>query len=131
MSLPVVECLEHSATLGEVLYILVGDEAFPFQSWLLRPYLGQGIPEEQRIFNYKLSRARWVIENAFGILAPSWRVFRQPIQSIVEKTDWIVKATICLHNFLWQTNSAGDGFCWFLWQNRVNQMGRMEKFSWW
>ena len=31
----------------------------------------------------------------------------QPIQSTVEKIDRIVKGTICLRNFLWQTNSAG------------------------
>ena len=87
--------------------LLVGDEAFPLQSWLLRPYPGQGIPEKQRIFNYRLSRSRRVIENAFGILAARWRVFMQLIQSTVEKTDRIVKATICLHNFLRQTNGAG------------------------
>ena len=75
--------------------------------WLLRPYPAQGIPEEQRIFNYRLSSARSIIENTFGILAARWRVFMQPIQSTVEKTDRIVKATIRLNNFLWETNSVG------------------------
>ena len=75
--------------------------------WLLRPYPGQGIPEEQRIFNYRLSSARSIIENAFGILAACLRVFMQPIQSTVEKTDRIVKPTIRLNNFLWETNSVG------------------------
>ena len=50
---------------------------------------------------------RRVIENAFGTLAVRWGVFIQPIQSAVEKTDRIVKATISLHNFLRQTNNAG------------------------
>ena len=95
MSLPVAECLEDSPTFGKVPDFLVGYLAFPLQSWVLRPYPGQGIPEKQRIFNYRLSRARRVIKNAFGILAARWRVFMQPI----EKTDRIVKATICLHNF--------------------------------
>ena len=79
--------LEDSPTFRKVSYFLVGDEAFRLQSWLLRPYPGQGIPEEQRIFNYRLSRARRVIENAFNILATRWQVFIQPIQSTVEKTD--------------------------------------------
>ena len=56
ISLPVVECLEDSPTFGKVPYFLVGDQAFPLQSWLLRQYPGQGMPEEQRIFNYRLSR---------------------------------------------------------------------------
>ena len=30
----------------------------------------------------------------------------QPIQAKVGKTELIVKSTICLHNFLRQTNSA-------------------------
>ena len=83
--------------------LLVGDEAFPLQSWLLRPYNFQ----TRKNFQYRLSRSRRVIENAFGILAARWRVFMQLIQSTVEKTDRIVKATICLHNFLRQTNGAG------------------------
>ena len=107
ISLPVAECLEDSPTFGKVPYFLVGDKSFPLQSWLLIPYPGQGIPKEQRIFNYRLSTARRVIENAFGILNACWRVFMQPIQSTVEKSDQIVKATICLHNFLRQTNSFG------------------------
>ena len=53
--------------IGKVPYFLVGDDALPLQSWLLRPYPGQGIPEEQRIFNYKMYTVRAVIENAFGI----------------------------------------------------------------
>ena len=92
---------------GKIPYFIVGDEALPLQPRLLRPFPGQGIPEEQVIFNYRLSRARRVIENAFGILAGRRRIFMRPIQSNVETTDLIVKATIYLHNFLRLTNSAG------------------------
>ena len=41
MSLPVAECLEDSPTFGKVPYFLVGDEAFPLQSWFLRPFLAK------------------------------------------------------------------------------------------
>ena len=58
MILPVVECLEDLPTSGNDHSFLVGDEASHLQSRLLRPYPGQGIPKEQRIFNYRLSRAR-------------------------------------------------------------------------
>lgn len=106
MNLPEPEIISNSASTENVPYFLVGDEAFPLQSWLLRPYPGKNISEENAIFNYRLSRARLVIENAFGILAARWRIFLQPIQGNIDTANKIVKATICLHNFLRQTNSA-------------------------
>ena len=106
IKLPEPECLESSPALGQIPYYLVEDDAFPLQQWLMKPYPGQGTQESQAIFNYRLSRARRVIENAFGILAARWRVFMQSLQTSSENAETIVKATICLHNFLRQTKSA-------------------------
>ena len=87
--LPEADSLKGSSISEKVPYYLGGDEAFPLQSWLLRPYRGQGIPEEQVIFNYCLSRARRVTENVFGILSESWRIFMRPIQNSVDSTQMI------------------------------------------
>lgn len=64
------------------------------------------MPEDKRIYNYRLSRARRIIENSFGILEARWRIFHRPIQTKVETAENIVKAAICLHNYLRQTNGA-------------------------
>ena len=49
-------------------YMFVGDEAFPLRPYLMRPYPGRFLDsEKKRVFNYRLSRCRRVVENSFGM----------------------------------------------------------------
>lgn len=41
-----------------------------------------------------------MIENTFGILASQWLVYRKPIIALPQTAEFIVQATICLHNWL-------------------------------
>lgn len=84
-------------------YVFVADEAFQLTNFMLRPYPGRKndhLPEIKTIFNYRLSRARRIIENTFGILGAKWRIFRKPINCEVQTVINIVKSTVCLHNFV-------------------------------
>ncbi|CAL1296086.1 unnamed protein product [Larinioides sclopetarius] len=98
LGLPCVENIP--GTNIAVPYVIVADDAFPLEQHLMKPYPGQQVEISKRIFNYRLSRARRVSENAFGILASRFRIFKGPILTSPTKAKLIVLATCCLHNFL-------------------------------
>ncbi|XP_054720872.1 uncharacterized protein LOC129230496 [Uloborus diversus] len=81
-------------------FVIVADDAFPFEENILKPYKGTPLTEEMIIFNYRLSRARRVTENAFGILANRFRVSQSEILTLPVKAISIVMAACSLHNFL-------------------------------
>lgn len=81
-------------------YILVGDEAFGLTDKLLRPFGGKYLTVKQKIFNYRLSRARRYVECAFGILSNKWRIFHRPINVSADFAIDIIKACCILHNFV-------------------------------
>lgn len=66
----------------------------------MKPFPHQNQTREERIFNYRLSRARRTVENAFGILANRFRVFLSPINLPPVKTEKVVLACTAVHNFL-------------------------------
>nr|CAH7740927.1 unnamed protein product [Callosobruchus chinensis] len=76
------------------------DDAFPLRPDLMKPFSKHGLSDEEKIFNYRLSRARRVSENAFGILAWRFRVFSRPIELKPDTIDRVVWAACSLHNWL-------------------------------
>ena len=85
-----------------VPFVIVADDAFPLKENLMKPYSRCSLNISTRIFNYRLSRARRIVENAFGILANRFRLFMTPIALDLGKVERIVIAACCLHNFLQQ-----------------------------
>ena len=71
-------------------YVFVADDAFPMTESIMKPYGGRDISLKKRIFNYRLSRARRTVENAFGILASRFRIFRKPIIGKEKNIDYII-----------------------------------------
>jgi hypothetical protein len=82
--------------------VFVGDQASPLRNNLMRPFRRNehDLSRSKRIFNYRLSRARMSVENAFGVLAAPWRIFCRPIDSKLETVNNITMACVCLHNYL-------------------------------
>ena len=84
--------------------VLLGDGAFPLRCDLMRPFARNALTNERHIFNYRLSRGRRVVENAFGILAYHWRIYHHHIYLNPNNVTTVVKATVVLHNILMLQN---------------------------
>jgi hypothetical protein len=85
--------------------VTIGDHAFPLRNTLLKPYSNVNLTLKQKIFNYRLSRARRVPENEFGILTQQFRVFCRLIELKVSTTDLMIRSACYLHNSLRMTSS--------------------------
>ncbi len=87
-------------------YVLIGDEGFGLSPFLLRPYGGNFLSVDKKVFNYRLTRARRYIECCFGILSNKWRIFHRPLNVSLELTETIIQTCCVLHNIVRER----DGF---------------------
>ena len=83
-----------------VPFMLVGDEAFPMKRYLLKPFNNRGMSPSERIFNYRLSRCRRCVENAFGVMSNRFRIYHHAMQLSPSRVEDFVLATCALHNYL-------------------------------
>ena len=95
-----IPCPDEVTPLRNIPYFLVGDDAFKLGPNMMKPFKGHNLKQKEEIFNYRLSRARRVAENAFGLLTCRFRVFRRTIEVHPPFVEDIVLACCALHNFL-------------------------------
>ncbi|XP_031781075.1 putative nuclease HARBI1 [Nasonia vitripennis] len=92
-------------------YVLIGDGGFPLKSNLMKPFIRNGnmtIPH--RVFNYRLSHARRIIESAFGELTERWLVNESNLKWKLTTSERIIMSSLCLHNVIkdFQYNEVGN-----------------------
>ena len=78
--------------------LIIADSAFPLHTWLMKPYTDAVLTPQQKYFNYRLSRARMVIECAYGYLKGQWRVLLRKSESSKEQVCMTALACMVLHN---------------------------------
>ena len=92
----------------DVPIVILGDPAYPLLPWLIKPFSGTGpMSREQKRFNYQLSRARVVVECAFGRLKGRWRSIMKRNDTNVSFMPTLVTACCILHNLC---EIHGDSF---------------------
>ncbi|XP_060561053.1 uncharacterized protein LOC132720846 [Ruditapes philippinarum] len=96
LDLPDAEPLPHDTQ--DVPFFYIGDDAFGLKTYMQKPYSHRVLSHDERIFNYRLSRARRVVENAFGILANRFQVLMSTMQHHPSTIRLIGTTCLVLHN---------------------------------
>jgi len=142
--------------LGQLLpYYFVADDAFPLHKHILKPYAPRNkehLSTEQGHFNqrynsmklnanlkvikiltlkkrmpYRLSRARRIVENAFGIMCARWGCLKTEMVMIPDRVQKVVMACCALHNFLVKSCVS---YCPAGFSDKLNEDGTIEEGEW-
>jgi len=87
-------------TNTKIPFFFVGDDAFALKENMMKPFSRRGLSTQERIFNYRLSRCRRIVENAFGMLASRWQVNQNIMGHEPSTCRLLVTTCVILHNFL-------------------------------
>ncbi|KAH6945500.1 hypothetical protein HPB50_008790 [Hyalomma asiaticum] len=89
--------------------LLLADQAFPLQTHIMKLYPNAGPPgSPTAVFNYHLSSARRVVENAFGRLKARFRVLLKGLECDITNVNAVIRACCVIHNICEELNDSCD-----------------------
>lgn len=115
----------------KIPYYFVSDDAFTLSKRIMKPFVpkrGVRLTDQERVFNYRLSRARRCIENSFGILSSKWLCLNRTIQHKPDRAMKIILACCCLHNYLITTRD--DSYCPKNFADHFDDNGKLVEGEW-
>ncbi|KAF2883738.1 hypothetical protein ILUMI_22427 [Ignelater luminosus] len=76
-------------------WVFIGAEAFSLRKDFLKSFGQRDLQTERKIFNYRLSRARKIIENVFGVMAARFRILHTDINLSLDCIDLVSGNDLC------------------------------------
>jgi len=84
---------------------------------------------KERILNYRICRARRIVQNVFGLSSSVFRVLRKPVLLEPEKAQLVAMTIACLHKFL-RRSSDSAAICTPPGTFDYEENGRVVEGSW-
>jgi hypothetical protein len=84
----------------EFPFVFVADKAYPLKTNLMKPFARRQLTNLKRIYNYRQSRARRIVDCAFGILTKRFNVFENKMLVQPDRSTIITQAACVLHNLI-------------------------------
>lgn len=112
-------------------FVFVADDAFPLADRIMKPFSpprGGTLTDAEKIFNYRLSRARRCVENAFGILTAKFICLGRPLLCSPERAQKIVSACCVLHNYF--LNNLKGSYCPPTFADYYNENDHLVEGAW-
>jgi len=85
---------------GKISFCFCGRRGISFENNLMIPFARRQLNNMKRIYNYRQSRARRIVECAFGILTKRFNVFENKMLVHLDKAAVITQAACVLHNII-------------------------------
>jgi hypothetical protein len=106
-SLNILQSVPLPDKTNETQFVFIADDAFASEQNVIKPFPDH-YPRKswQRIFNYRICRARRIFENVFEILCTVFRILRIMMPLSPQKATSVTLATIYVHNYLRNRKSA-------------------------